>query len=91
MKLKTIQTILIFYLLFFLTNCSADSSPIETEVPAIDETYLYKISQVSIATDNNVPITSKEDYVKCSVSVESGHSEWDYQGKGKIRGRGNST
>lgn len=91
MKLKTIQTILIFYLLFFLTNCSADSSPIETEVPAIDETYLYKISQVSIATDNNVPITSKEDYVKCSVSVESGHSEWNYQGKGKIRGRGNST
>lgn len=90
MKLKALRSILIICLLF-LTNCSDDSSTIEPEVPNIDETYPYRISKVSITTDNNTPITSKEEYVKCSVSVESEHLEWNYLGKGKIRGRGNST
>ncbi len=49
------------------------------------------VAHMYITTENNTAITSKKDYVKASFKIESNGAFDDYKGKGKIRGRGNTT
>jgi hypothetical protein len=58
----------------------------------VDLTKFTGLPIVYLATDNNVPIDSKEDYVEGSVSLDGGRYIDDLQQTTmKIRGRGNST
>ena len=51
----------------------------------------YKVFALNITTDDGVEITSKEDYVRCYVSID-GRGEYQFDSRpGRIRGRGNST
>ncbi len=50
-----------------------------------------KVFAMYITTEDGVEITSKEDYVRCYVSID-GRGEYQFNSRpGKIRGRGNST
>ncbi len=51
----------------------------------------YQVAKITIDVDNNMAVTSKEDYRGCNIKIESDNDEWDYEGRGRIRGRGNST
>ena len=51
----------------------------------------YKVFQMYITTDEGERVSSKDEYVGCYVSINGGGSFPHYSGKGKIRGRGNST
>ena len=54
---------------------------------------IFEYPLLVINTKDSVAITSKEDYVKCTVTVNSNEfSEYEIENaKAKIRGRGNST
>ncbi len=49
------------------------------------------IPKLYITTKDNQPIKSKKDYLKASFKIEQSDAKIIYEGKGKIRGRGNST
>ena len=51
----------------------------------------YMVAKISIDVDDNMAVTSKEDYRGCNIKIESDNDEWEYEGRGRIRGRGNST
>lgn len=51
----------------------------------------YKVFQMYITTNDGSKITSKEEYVRCYISINGRGSFPHYSGKAKIRGRGNST
>lgn len=80
-------------------NCSGSNEEIPEETP--EETpeeptvidYAYQVAQVNIQTQFNAPILGKEKehYVNFTLTIDSDNDEWDYEGTGKIRGRGNST
>lgn len=47
---------------------------------------------ISIVTEDSKPIATKDDYVKCSVSVSNADPDFEFSSKsGKIKLRGNST
>ncbi|MEO9023099.1 MAG: CotH kinase family protein [Ginsengibacter sp.] len=49
------------------------------------------VPHLFIQTENNVSITSKDDYVKATLKIEGLGVYEDYEGTTKIKGRGNST
>jgi hypothetical protein len=53
----------------------------------------YRVAKISIVVDGNMAVTSKEkeDYRACAIKIESDTAVWNYEGRGRIRGRGNST
>ena len=53
----------------------------------------YCVARMNIATDGGVAVDSKEkaDYHACTIKIESDTAVWNYEGRGRIRGRGNST
>ena len=52
----------------------------------------YTFSKFHITTNNGKAITSKDDYVKCTVSVTNASKKYCFENlTGKIKGRGNST
>lgn len=52
----------------------------------------FRVHHVYIETENHAKIESKENYVNCSVSIESDETDWNFTDvEGGIRGRGNST
>ena len=53
----------------------------------------YQVAKMSIEVDNGMAITSKDkkDYRGCKIKIESDTAVWNYEGRGRIRGRGNST
>ena len=53
----------------------------------------YRVARMDIAVDGRQPVTGKEkaDYRDCTVKIESDTAAWNYEGRGRIRGRGNST
>lgn len=55
------------------------------------EYQMHGLAQLEITTENGAPITSKEEYVRCTVKIDGGDVFPDYEGTGRIRGRGNST
>ena len=66
----------------------------EPETPTV-KTYpaRYCAVRMDITVDGNMAITSKkkEDYRACTIKIESDTAVWNYEGRGRIRGRGNST
>lgn len=53
---------------------------------------LYKVGKLDITTEGGAPITSKEDYVKMTLSLTTDTAAWNLTDvAGGIRGRGNST
>lgn len=62
----------------------------EPEKPTYADSFLS--GQLTITTDGGAAITSKENYVKCTVSLTHSNEEWNLADiPGGIRGRGNST
>ncbi|MBQ6709819.1 MAG: CotH kinase family protein [Bacteroidales bacterium] len=53
----------------------------------------HAVAVMDITTENGAPIKGKEkeDYVNCTINVDHPDDKWDYEGTGRIRGRGNST
>lgn len=53
----------------------------------------HAVAVMNITTENGAPIKGKEkeDYVNCTINVDHPDDKWDYEGTGRIRGRGNST
>jgi hypothetical protein len=76
----------------FLASCSDDSEPVCT-LPISTKEMIYQVAQLTINTENAAPIMGKDkkDYVNCTFIIDSEIEEWDYNGTGRIRGRGNST
>lgn len=95
--------ILSLLLFIMLSGISCSDSPDNREVPepevpepeepGTDVNAIYKVAQMSIATENEAPIVSKDkkDYVNCTVTISSTKEAWNYSGTARIRGRGNST
>ena len=69
--------------------------PSETEPaqPTASFAAKYRVAKISINVDGNMAVTSKEkaDYRGCTIKIESDTAVWNYEGRGRIRGRGNST
>ena len=69
--------------------------PSETEPtqPTAGFAAKYRVAKISINVDGNMAVTSKEkaDYRGCTIKIESDTAVWNYEGRGRIRGRGNST
>jgi spore coat protein CotH len=63
--------------------------PVDTLTGVLKDSFL--VAKLNISTENKVPIDSRETYVKCTITVKSGRSDWNYSGTAGIRGRGNST
>ena len=53
----------------------------------------YRVARMDITVDGNMAITSKDkvDYRACTITIASDTAVWNYEGRGRIRGRGNST
>jgi spore coat protein CotH len=71
-----------------LVSCNLDTdSEVNEDVPV--ET--NRVFALSIETEGASPVTSKETYVNCGVTI-NGEGVYDnYAGSARIRGRGNST
>ena len=54
---------------------------------------MYGLAEIDILTDGKAAVDSKDpaDYRPCSISVNGGEVFDNYEGRGVIRGRGNST
>jgi len=93
--MKLVKLFSLACLSLLLMNCSNDPIPSVSEEPETSETlnFIYGVAQLSITTENGVPIVSKDkkDYINCTITVEAEREEWYYTGTGRIRGRGNST
>ena len=90
---------LTFAILPLLNACSSDDpepNPTpdlpETETPALSaDEAKYLVHKIAVTTEDGAEITSKTEYIPCSVTVDSELDDWDYSGTAGIRGRGNST
>lgn len=51
----------------------------------------YAVFAMNITTEYGLPVSSKDEYVNCYVSVDGRGLFKDYSGTARIRGRGNST
>ena len=53
----------------------------------------YSVAQMSVTTDGGALVDSKDkqDYRDCTVKIVSDTAAWNFEGRGRIRGRGNST
>lgn len=65
----------------------------EPEQPTTTYAAKYRVARMDITVDGNMAITSKDkaDYRGCTIKIESDTAVWNYEGRGRIRGRGNST
>ena len=54
---------------------------------------MYGLASIEITTDGQAAVDSKDpaDYRPCTVTVDGADVFDDYEGRGKVRGRGNST
>ena len=75
------------------TSNDPAQTPAQTETPAEIVTTAKvkeKVPTIRITTVGSAPITSKEDYIKATVSLEDSGQDFENY-SAKIRGRGNST
>ena len=65
----------------------------EPETPLETLPAKYQVARIDIAVDGGKEVTSKqkEDYLDCTIKVEADTAAWNFEGRGRIRGRGNST
>ena len=81
----------------FLVACRPEEEPlIDPEpTPVADSVayFAYGLASIDIVTDGKVAVDSKDpaDYRPCTITVDGGEVFADYEGRGLIRGRGNST
>ena len=70
-----------------------DTSTEPAEWTSAYDYFMYGIGRITITTDDGAAVDSKdtEDYRKCDIKVDGGGVFPDYSGRGKIRGRGNSS
>lgn len=73
-----------------LHSCSflEDSGNDDQQVVAVDS---FKVAKISITTENAASVLSRDSYVNCTINIQSETKQWNYSGKGAIRGRGNSS
>lgn len=101
-KLNTRSNLLLLVIsvsVMLFTRCSEDEfnpDPDEEEVEDAHEVEepgeeAFMVAQVDISTENGAAISSKEEYIKCDITISSDKATWNFSGTGKIRGRGNST
>jgi len=87
-----ILLILIGLSLLLLNSCSfidgSGNDENTQEATAVDS---FKVAQISITTENATAVDSRETSINCSITVKSDTKQWNYSGKGSIRGRGNSS
>lgn len=87
-----ILLIIIGLSLLLLNSCSfidgSDDDENTQEIIAIDS---FHVAKISITTENGSSVSSRETYVNCSITVKSDTKQWNFSGKGGIRGRGNSS
>lgn len=87
-----ILLIIIFLSLLFLNGCSfIDGSGNDENAQQTTAVDSFKVAQISITTENATSVSSRETYINCSITVKSDTKQWNYSGKGGIRGRGNSS
>ncbi len=67
-----------------------DSISISGEAVAYTGEY-HHVFTMNITTEDMCPVSSKEQYVPCYISVDGRGEFPDYSGSARIRGRGNST
>ena len=66
--------------------------PAEKEEPEDTRSMEFRVHHIYIETENHAIIDSKEEYVPCTVSIESDEADWCLKEiAAGIRGRGNST
>lgn len=85
--MRTILILLIFSQLL-LSNCKTDNSII---APTIGSQVNTELPIISIKTENNTLINSKDEYVEASMSFRGGELFDSFTKDIQIRGRGNST
>ena len=69
-----------------------DSVTFADELPETEQTHnRYQVYTLNVTTDGSVGVTSKDEYVRCYVSLDGRDGYNMYSGSGRIRGRGNST
>lgn len=82
-----------------LVACEPEPDPIVDPDPAPQDStdtsgyFLYGLASIEITTDEGAAVDSKDpaDYRPCTVTVDGAGVFADYEGRGKVRGRGNST
>lgn len=90
-------SLFLLFLLLFLAACRPEEEPIidSDPTPAVDSVnyFVYGLAAIDIVTDNRVEVDSKDpaDYRPCKVTIDGNGIFDDYEGRGQIRGRGNST
>lgn len=94
MKKNLMRSLSLFISLLSVISCTDDiDDNKETDRDDIAAEFVYYPSKMEITTEGNRKITgkTKADYVNCTIKIDSDFNNWDYEGTGKIRGRGNST
>lgn len=73
-----------------LNGCSFldGSGNVDQQVTAVDS---FQVAKISITTEKAASVSSKETEVICTIDIQSETKQWNYSGKGTIRGRGNSS
>ncbi|HNY15271.1 MAG TPA: CotH kinase family protein, partial [Bacteroidales bacterium] len=65
-----------------------DEDPDDTTAVVKD---VYSVFTMDIRVADNAAVTSKDTYLKCTITVDGSSAFDDYKGSGQIRGRGNSS
>jgi hypothetical protein len=82
-----------------LAGCNPEPDPIVDPDPDVHDVadttnyFVYGLASIEINTDGKVAVDSKDpaDYRPCTVTLDGAGVFDDYEGRGKVRGRGNST
>lgn len=77
------------FIMMLLAGCAkTDDDVLPLPPTGIIDTLM--VAQISIVTENSMAISSKDNYINCSVTVKS-NDKVTFTGSGQIRGRGNSS
>jgi hypothetical protein len=76
-----------------IDTTKVDTSKTDQNPVAVKFAAKYRVAKMQITTDGQQAVDSKEktDYRNCTIKIESDTAAWNYEGRGRIRGRGNST
>ena len=71
----------------------AKTDSAKTEPEPVRFAAKYRVAKMAIDVDGGMAITSKDkkEYRACTIKIESDTAVWNYEGRGRIRGRGNSS
>lgn len=89
--MKTHYQLLSSLIVLVLFGCKTGNDPENPQAPPATEGAVVTLSKISIHTENQTAITSKDTYVNCTVDFDSDSTSWKLSATAKIRGRGNSS